>query len=122
VNPVASDLFQNIQAGQYDLIVSNPPYVSAKEMRTLPGEYQHEPVPALEADNHGLACVSRILTEAAAYLKDNGILVVEAGNSQDALINAFPDIPFIWLEFEHGGEGVFLLNKQDLPPATDNRP
>ncbi len=114
VHLIESDLFRNIESGQYDLIVSNPPYVSVKEMRGLPKEYKHEPVMALEANNNGLDIVTRILHEASAYLNDGGILVIEVGNSQEALVETFPKVPFVWLEFKNGGEGVFLLTKQDL--------
>lgn len=116
-----SDCFSHIPATQYDIIVSNPPYVSADEMQTLPQEYRHEPVLALEAPQKGLAIVERILRQAAAYLSDQGILVVEVGNSEDALVEAYPHVPFTWLDFECGGEGIFLLTQQqliDFFPAT----
>ncbi len=116
-----SDCFSNIPATQYDIIVSNPPYVSADEMQTLPQEYHHEPVLALEAPQQGLAIVERILRQAAAYLSAQGILIVEVGNSEDALIEAYPHVPFTWLDFECGGSGIFLLTQQQLSeffPAT----
>lgn len=111
---IRSDLFEGLGDKKYDLIISNPPYVGHEEMKTLPKEYSHEPLHALEANDNGLELVIEILTRATDHLKDNGILVVEVGNSMKALIERYPEIPFIWLEFESGGEGVFLLNKNDL--------
>ena len=106
---IASDCFDAVPATRYDIIVSNPPYVGHEEMQTLPMEYQHEPVMALEAENNGLALVERILYSASAYLSEHGVLVVEVGNSEDALVEAYPEVPFMWLDFELGGQGVFLL-------------
>lgn len=111
---VESDVFAALPPVRYDLIVSNPPYVSAEEMQTLPAEYRHEPVLALEAPENGLAVVDRILQQAHEYLSDVGILVVEVGNSADALIDAYPDLSFTWLDFERGGDGVFLLTRAQL--------
>ncbi|BCA94558.1 50S ribosomal protein L3 glutamine methyltransferase [Legionella antarctica] len=111
---IESDCFNNIPPQQYDLIVSNPPYVGKEEMQTLPDEYRHEPVLALETSNNGLAIVEKILDNAHAYLKDGGILVVEVGNSEDALCEAYPLVPFTWLEMSHEGQGVFLLTKEQL--------
>ena len=109
-----SDLFDQLPEYQYDIIISNPPYVGHEEMQTLPPEYRHEPGHALEAEEEGLALVDRILREAFNYLTDKGNLIVEVGNSMGAVIERYPDLPFTWLEFEYGGEGVFLLNKSDL--------
>ncbi|MEM6998390.1 MAG: 50S ribosomal protein L3 N(5)-glutamine methyltransferase [Pseudomonadota bacterium] len=109
-----SDLFEQLENRKYDIIISNPPYVGRDEMQSLPKEYSHEPEHALEADNNGLELVIKILRQAADFLNENGILVVEVGNSKNALIDHFPVLPFIWLEFENGGDGVFLLNKNDL--------
>jgi ribosomal protein L3 glutamine methyltransferase len=106
---IESDCFDTVPKAQYDIIVSNPPYVGRAEIETLPAEYHHEPVLALEAEQDGLSIVIRILHRAGAYLSEQGILVVEVGNSADALIAAYPDVPFTWLDFEHGGDGVFLL-------------
>ncbi len=111
---IHSDLFQQLSGKQYDIIISNPPYVSDDEMHTLPTEYQHEPQQALRAQKNGLAIVARILQQAHEYLNNQGILIVEVGNSMGALIAAYPDVPFTWLEFEYGGEGVFLLHKNEL--------
>lgn len=112
---IKSDLFSNITpSNQYDLIISNPPYVGAAEMQTLPPEYLHEPVLALETADNGLAIVHELLNKAGQYLTENGILIVEVGNSADALIAAYPDLPFTWLDFDRGGDGVFLLTKAEL--------
>jgi ribosomal protein L3 glutamine methyltransferase len=112
---IHSDCWQSIpHANRYDIIVSNPPYVGDEEMLTLPKEYCHEPDMALRATNNGLAIVEEILKKAASYLNEKGILVVEVGNSEDALVEAYPNVPFMWLEFECGGEGVFMLTREQL--------
>lgn len=111
---IQSDCFDQVPEALYDIIVSNPPYVSTEAMLALPKEYQHEPVMALEAQDQGLAIVKRMLQQAAKYLTEQGILIVEVGLSEEALIQAYPDLPFVWLDFEHGGEGVFLLTAQQL--------
>ncbi|MBA2651900.1 MAG: 50S ribosomal protein L3 N(5)-glutamine methyltransferase [Tatlockia sp.] len=111
---IESDCWQKVPKVQYDLIVSNPPYVGHEEMQTLPEEYLHEPQLALETDNNGLAIVEKILANAHDYLSEQGILVVEVGASAEALIEAYPKVPFMWFDFEHGGSGVFLLTRQQL--------
>lgn len=114
LNLMRSDCFDEIPLKKYDLIVSNPPYVGQDEMLTLPREYQHEPKLALQAQDNGLAIVEKILFHAHDYLTEHGILVVEVGNSDIALMDAYPNVPFTWLEFERGGHGVFLLTSQQI--------
>ncbi|MBF8268570.1 MAG: Ribosomal protein L3 N(5)-glutamine methyltransferase [Gammaproteobacteria bacterium] len=112
-----ANVFEGLPPAQYDLIVSNPPYVSAAEVRDLPAEYRHEPEQALLAGTDGLTVVSTILQQASGYLAEHGLLIIEVGNSQAAVMEAFPNLPFTWLEFEYGGEGVLLLTAEDLPQS-----
>ncbi len=111
---IESDGFDQMPAALYDIILSNPPYVSHEAVVGLPAEYHHEPALALEADDNGLAFVKRLLQQAADHLTPQGVLIVEVGLSEDVLIDAYPDVPFVWLEFEQGGEGVFVLTAQQL--------
>lgn len=114
-----SDLFDNLQGQTFDLIVSNPPYVDADDMASLPDEFHAEPELGLASGNDGLDFTRRLLAEAADYLTENGLLVVEVGNSWPALAEAYPALPFVWVEFERGGHGVFVLTAQDLRTARE---
>lgn len=111
---VQSDLFENIPAQTFDLIVSNPPYVSKAEVEALPEEFGAEPSLGLLAGDQGLDIVIRLLQSARRFLSDDGVLIVEVGYSHDVLQQHFPEVPFFWLDFEHGGEGVFLLTASQL--------
>jgi ribosomal protein L3 glutamine methyltransferase len=118
VRAVRSDVFSALAGQRYDVIVSNPPYVGAVEFSELPKEYLREPSLGLTAGVDGLDVVRRILAHAHRHLEPGGILIVEVGNSEHALVEAFPDLPFIWLEFAHGGGGVFLLAAEQLKGAS----
>lgn len=113
VKLIQSDLFSGCARKHYDIIISNPPYVDTTEMRELPEEYHWEPRLALAAGADGLDIVKKILREAPNYLTDQGLLFVEVGNAEEALKKQYPDFPFTWLEFENGGQGVFLLYSED---------
>jgi ribosomal protein L3 glutamine methyltransferase len=114
VTAIKSDMFTALKGKKYDLIISNPPYVDAPSMAALPQEYQNEPQLALGSGDAGLDHTHTILREAANYLNDDGILVVEIGHNREALEAAYPNIIFNWLEVSSGNEFVFLLTKSQL--------
>lgn len=109
-----SDLFDALPDKKYQIIVCNPPYVDAEDYATIPKEFLAEPQLALVSGDDGLELTRKILTQADNFLADGGILIIEVGNSAAALQQAYPQLPFIWLELERGGHGVFLLHKEDL--------
>ena len=114
IDLIESDLFAGLEGKHYDLIISNPPYVDAPSVAALPPEYQHEPALALGSGSDGLDATRIILAHAAEHLNPDGLLVVEIGHNRDALEEAFPDLPFTWLEVSAGDEFVFLLHRNDL--------
>ena len=114
ITAIQSDMFAALQGKSYDLIISNPPYVDAPSMALLPQEYRNEPQLALGSGNDGLDHTHTLLREAKNHLNDGGLLIVEIGHNRDALLAAYPDVPFTWLEVESGNEFVFLLSKEQL--------
>lgn len=115
VKAIASDLFTELSTDRkYDLIVTNPPYVDTGDLASMPGEYHHEPPLGLGSGDDGLDCIRRILHDAPNYLTEYGVLVGEVGNSCEALSEAYPDVPFLWLDLEQGGHGVFVLTAGQL--------
>jgi ribosomal protein L3 glutamine methyltransferase len=114
VRVIRSDLFTGLIGRRYDLIVSNPPYVSQQEIDDLPAEFNHEPSTGLLSADNGMELPKRILAEAVDHLNEDGILILEVGYSHPELSARYPDIPFLWLEFEQGGEGVLMLTHDQL--------
>lgn len=114
INVIQSDLFDALGNRQYDLIVSNPPYVHPDSMHDLPAEYLHEPEMALVAEEGGLALIDRILKQAPDHLAENGLLIVEVGESQPAVMEKYSTLPLTWLSHSSGEDSVFMLEKADL--------
>ncbi len=115
VNTVQSDVFSGLKGQQFDLIVSNPPYVDAQDLAAMPQEYHAEPPLGLGSGSDGLNITRQILQTAREHLTEGGLLIVEVGNSGAALEEAYPELPLTWVEFEHGGHGVFVIAREDLP-------
>jgi ribosomal protein L3 glutamine methyltransferase len=118
VSALRSDHFAAVEGRRYDIIVSNPPYVGRAEMRRLPREYGHEPTLGLASGADGLDSVRAIFSAARRHLEDDGILVVEVGNTEHTLLRAFPRLPFVWPDIAMGGGGVFILRAADLDQAV----
>jgi ribosomal protein L3 glutamine methyltransferase len=112
VYTVQGDGFAGLPGQRFDLIVSNPPYVDAEDFADMPAEYHHEPELGLACGDDGLDLVRRMLAEAADHLSEQGVLVVEVGNSQVHVEALYPEVDFTWLEFVNGGHGVFLLTAE----------
>ncbi|MBL8486198.1 MAG: 50S ribosomal protein L3 N(5)-glutamine methyltransferase [Rhodocyclaceae bacterium] len=110
-----SDLFTTLEPRRYDLILSNPPYVTAAAMAALPPEYRHEPAMALGAGDDGLDIIRRLLDEATRWLKPGGLLAVEVGHNRDIVEAAFPSLPFTWIDTPGGEAKIFLLHREQLP-------
>ncbi|MDO8933282.1 MAG: 50S ribosomal protein L3 N(5)-glutamine methyltransferase [Rhodocyclaceae bacterium] len=121
VRLVESDVFSGLADRRYDIIISNPPYVTAASMAALPQEYRHEPALALGAGADGLDVVRRILDAAARHLKPGGLLAVEVGHNRDIIDAAFPDLPLTWIDTPSSEDKIFLVHGSDLPPASPPR-
>lgn len=119
VELIRSDVFSNVGDRRFDLILSNPPYVTADAMAALPAEYRHEPEMALAAGSDGLDIVRTLIAEAASHLHPEGILAVEVGHNRELVESAFPELPFNWLSTRGGEDMVFILRREDLPGAQD---
>ena len=115
VHAIESDLFAKARGRRYDLIICNPPYVTAAAMEALPPEYRHEPALALAAGRDGLDVVRRILAQARKHLNPRGVIAIEVGHNQELVTEAFPDLPAVWLDTEHADGKVFVLTREDLP-------
>lgn len=120
VNLIQSDLFSDVEAGTYHLIVSNPPYVSTAVFENLPAEYRAEPSDGLVCGEDGLEIVLKIMDAAPKYLQQKGILIVEVGESAEALMRILPRVPFLWFDFEEGGDGIFMLEYDQLIACQPN--
>ncbi|MEO5700738.1 MAG: 50S ribosomal protein L3 N(5)-glutamine methyltransferase [Casimicrobiaceae bacterium] len=121
VNLITSDLFANLGSKRYDLVVSNPPYVTGAAMEELPREYRHEPELALSGGDDGLDAVRTILRDAPRHLNPGAPLVVEIGHNRAALEAAFPRIPFVWMQTESADDAVFVVTREDLASMDATR-
>lgn len=119
VRLLKSNLFEKLKGERYDLIVSNPPYVTDAETDALPPEYAHEPELGLRAGHDGLDIALRILAQAPEHLNEGGLLIVEVGEAEHALASLLPNVPFAWVEFKVGQMGVFVLERDDLVEHHD---
>lgn len=119
VDVLRSDLFAGLQGRKYELIVSNPPYVTEGQYAALPGEYGHEPKLGLTSGEDGLEACLRILDKAADHLNADGLLIMEVGESEQALTALLPEVPFVWIEFKVGQMGVFALERRELIEHAD---
>lgn len=119
VIPIQSDVFSGLSGFTYDLIVTNPPYVDIDDIDSMPTEYRHEPEMGLGCGNDGLDIVRKILAQGAQHLNDGGWLICEVGNSQVHVEATYPDVPFEWISFAHGGHGVFAISKAQLVAHQD---
>jgi ribosomal protein L3 glutamine methyltransferase len=119
IEAIESDLFAAVPERRYDLIISNPPYVTAEAMAALPPEYRHEPVLALAAGADGLDVVRRILAAAPDHLEPGGVLAIEVGHNRDIVDAAFPDLPLTWVDTESAEAKVFLVRREDLPGLSE---
>lgn len=120
VRTVQSDVFEGLATERYDLIVGNPPYVDSGDLASMPAEYHREPALGLASGPDGLDITRQILRHAAGHLNADGVLIIEVGNSCVALDKAFPAVPFMWLEFERGGHGVFVMTREQLLEYADS--
>jgi len=114
---IPSDVFSALEGRRYDLIITNPPYVTQQSMEALPAEYRHEPELALAAGEDGLDVVRRIIAEAANFLKPGGLLAVEVGNNRALVDAAWPDLPLVWVATQGHDEAIFVIRREDLPGA-----
>jgi ribosomal protein L3 glutamine methyltransferase len=114
VRLLKSNLFESLQGEVYDLIVTNPPYVTHAETDALPKEYSHEPELGLRAGDDGLDLALKILRDAPAHLSQNGLLICEVGEAENALARLLPEVPFSWVEFKVGQMGIFVLEREDM--------
>ena len=114
INLIRSDLFANLSEKSYDIIISNPPYVTTMAMDALPAEYRHEPAMALAGGVDGMDAVRVILREAPRYLNPDGLLVVEVGHNREAAESAFPRLPFTWLDTDSAVDAVFALRREEI--------